>query len=157
MTRFDSGLRGFGQIRQQYEVQKDRWCIWHAMNDIDFSDYMVTSKPDHGGSQGHMPSNSNSLPIKSRQVSRWLNSVRSIPNGSGWSGRSGWSGLSSWYKLCDFFQMISKPIFAFSSGYTHCHLWFMRPWVEHGNKIERFKRATLWGYGPCILDVENNC
>lgn len=66
MTRFDSGLRGFGQIRQQYEVQKDRWCIWHAMNDIDFSDYMVTSKPDHGGSQGHMPSNSNSLPIKSR-------------------------------------------------------------------------------------------
>ena len=53
--------------------------------------------------------------------------------------------------------MISKPIFAFSSGYTHCHLWFMRPWVEHGNKIERFKRATLWGYGPCILDVENNC
>ena len=75
---------------------------------------MVTSKPDHGRSQGHMPSNSNSLPIKSRQVSRWLNSVRSIPNGSGWSGRSGWSGwsgLSSWYKLCDFFSNDFKADF----------------------------------------------
>lgn len=47
MTRFDSGLRGFGQIRQQYEVQKHRWCIWHAMNDIDsvrlHGDFQTTS------------------------------------------------------------------------------------------------------------------
>ena len=48
-----------------------------------------------------LPSNSNSLPIKSRQVSRWLNSAwRSIPIGwSGWSGLNrGTSSFPKWFQ-----------------------------------------------------------